>query len=121
MKFAAAYYLLLLYATIIVKPIIPVAEDILVHCFAEAHHIATVHAVEGKNHVEKEMAKSGNDDTSSKKQKTDKTEQAIHEIAIDNSFNLLSPNPLKNIRTLLNISLWSIYIDFANPPPRIII
>jgi hypothetical protein len=45
MKFAIAYYLLLIYSTVILKPLIPVAEDALFHCFAEAYHIASVHAI----------------------------------------------------------------------------
>jgi hypothetical protein len=121
MKFAAAYYLLLIYVTVILKPLIPVAEDALEHCFAEAYHVATVHAVEGNDHVEKEMAASGANDDSSKNQKADKTEQTIHETAIDFTFNFLNPYPLIYSYPCINASLSNIYIDFVNPPPRIVI
>jgi hypothetical protein len=118
MKFAIAYYLLLIYATVILKPLIPVAEDAIMHCFAEAYHIATVHAIEGKDHVEKEMAASGANDDSSKNQKADKAEQTIHETAIVYTLIPLHPCPLIPGYALLKESLSNICIDFINPPPR---
>ena len=121
MKFAAAYYLLLIYSTVILKPLIPVAEDALMHCFGEAWHIATVHAAEGSNHVEKEISASGANDDSSKNQKTDKTEQAIHETAINYALIPLNPCPSISDYAFLKESISNIYIDFINPPPRIVI
>ncbi len=120
MKFATAYYLLLIYATVILKPMIPVAEDVLVHCFAEAYHVATVHATQGSNHVEKDMAADANDD-SSKNQKADKAEQTIHETAIDYIFNFLNPHPVIYYHSIINDSLSNIFIAFVKPPPRILI
>ena len=121
MKFATAYYLLLIYTTVILKPLIPVAEDALFHCFAEAYHVATVHAVEGKDHVEKEMAASGADEASPKKQQADKAEQPIHETTTDYILSPLTPYPLISVYPFINESIRNIYIDFINPPPRIVI
>ena len=103
------------------KPLIPVAEDVLFHCFAEAYHVVTVHANEGKDHVEKEMAASGADDTSSKKQQADKAEQPIHETRTDYTLRPLTPYPLISVYPFINESIRNIYIDFINPPPRIVI
>ena len=64
MKFAVAYYLLLIYLTVILQPLIPIAEDALFHCFAEAYHVATVHAKYGNNHVEIALANDANDNNS---------------------------------------------------------
>lgn len=100
---------------------IPVAEDTLVHCFAEAYHVATVHATEGNNHVEKEMAGSGADADSNKTQKTDKAEQTIHETATNFAYEFLYPNPLINYHPFFKVSLSNIFIAFINPPPRIVI
>lgn len=121
MKFATAYYLVLIYATVILKPIIPVVQDALVHCFAEAYHIATVHAIKGNNHLEKELAGSGADADSNKTQKADKAEQAIHETAIDFAYDFLYPNFLKNHHSFSNELLSNVFIDFVNPPPRIVV
>ena len=119
MRFATAYYFLLLYAMVILKPVIPVAEDALFHCFALAYHVATVHAIEGKDHVEKEMAAAGADEASSKKQLTDKAEQSIHEKAIDFALSPLIPYPSICVYPHIKESIRNICIDFNNPPPRI--
>ena len=56
MRRPAAYYLLLLYCTVLMRCAIPVACDALSHLFNEEAHIATVHAVYGSNHLQKEIA-----------------------------------------------------------------
>ncbi len=118
MKFAVAYYLILIYSTVILKPLIPVGEDAVMHCFAEAYHIATVHAIEGSDHVEKEMAASGANDDASKNQKTDKDEQTIHETAVCYIFIPLNSCTSINGYPFIEESISNIYIDFINPPPR---
>jgi len=119
MRFATAYYFLLLYAMVILKPVIPVAEDALFHCFALAYHVATVHAIEGKDHVEKEMAASSTDDASTKKQQADKAEQTIHETTTEYALTPLTPYLSVCNYPLIKESIRNIYIDFINPPPRI--
>ncbi len=56
MKFTIAYYLCLIYTTVMFQPLIPLVEDAFAHTFAEAYHIATVHAKYGNNHLEKDLA-----------------------------------------------------------------
>lgn len=55
MKADIAYYLLLLYLTVILKPLIPLVSDLLSHGFNEIEHMATVHAKYGSHHLEKEL------------------------------------------------------------------
>src|SRR6476619_1477623 len=105
MKFATAYYLLLIYATVMLKPLIPVAEDALFHCFAEAYHVATVHVLEGKDHVEKEMAASGAEDATPKNQQSYKAEQPIHETRTDYTLRPLTPYPLISVYPFINESI----------------
>ncbi len=76
MKFSIAYYLLLLYVTVMLKPLIPMLSDAWSHCFAEAEHIATVHAKFGANHVEKQLADSEKD-ANGKSQDTTKTAEPV--------------------------------------------
>ena len=56
MKFPIAYYLLLLYLTVILRPLLPLASDAWGHTFNEAIHIATVHAKYGANHLQSVLA-----------------------------------------------------------------
>ncbi len=82
MKFAAAYYLLLIYLTVILQPLIPIAEDELFHCFADAYHVATVHAKYGNNHVDIALA-NDTDDSNNKNQSAPKSgEQSTVHISI---------------------------------------
>lgn len=77
MKFAVAYYLLLIYSTVILQPLIPVAEDALFHCFAEAYHIATVHAKYGNDHVEKEIAGTNDNNANNNNKNTLKDDNSV--------------------------------------------
>ena len=63
MKYATAYYLFLLYCTVLLRCAIPVACDVLSHIFNEEEHLATIHALYGNNHLQKEVATSENDNT----------------------------------------------------------
>ena len=56
MKHPGAYYLLLLYCTLMVKCAVPVTCDALSHLFNEEAHIATVHAIYGSHHLQTEVA-----------------------------------------------------------------
>jgi len=120
MKFAAAYYLLLIYTMVIIKTLIPAVEDMLVHSFAEARHLSTIHTTEGSDHVEKEIAADADTD-SNKHQKADKAEQTIHETAFDHIFNCLNPYPFTHNYPFTRESLSNIFIAYVNPPPRIVI
>lgn len=66
MKSPAAYYLLLLYCTLMVRCAAPVALDALSHLFNEEAHIATVHAVYGSHHLQTEVAGAVSDTGSGK-------------------------------------------------------
>jgi len=59
MKQRIAYYFLLIYTLVLLKPIIATIQDGLSHLFAEAIHIATVHAKYGSNHLQREVGDLG--------------------------------------------------------------
>ncbi len=56
MRYPAAYYLLLLYSTVLMRCVLPVTCDALSHVFNEEKHLATIHAVYGSHHLQSEMA-----------------------------------------------------------------
>jgi hypothetical protein len=55
MRGTIAYYFVLIYITVMFRPLIPVIKDTFSHAFSEAIHMATVHAVYGSNHLQKEL------------------------------------------------------------------
>lgn len=69
MKSDIAYYLLLLYVTVMLKPLIPIISDAWSHEFNEIEHVSTVHAKFGSQHLQKDLAdeRSDNKDQNSLK------------------------------------------------------
>jgi hypothetical protein len=60
------------------KPIMPLVSDAWSHTFAEAMHIATVHAKYGANHLEQQLASSQKDNPdNSKNQNTVKAAEPV--------------------------------------------
>ena len=120
MRFPIAYYLMLLYLTVMFKPLIPVISDALSHTFEDAIHIATIHAVYGDNHVEIELANTGSDNDASKNQNTTKAQDPIpvhiSEEAAANDFTLTEAE--KHYHSLLFYNLMGIFIAKDAPPPR---
>ena len=76
MRVPIAYYLMLLYVTVMFKPLVPIVSDALSHTFSEAIHIATVHAIYGSNHLENELSTTSTD-TNSKHQNSISTEDQV--------------------------------------------
>ncbi len=119
MKFAIAYYLLLIYTTVILKPLIPVAEDALMHCFAEAYHIATVHAQYGNDHLEKNIATT-NDDANSNSKNVLKEDNAssIH-LSFIQEIYFAAIRVTKTFTVIQSISfLHKIFLSIVIPPPK---
>ena len=64
MRHSIAYYLLILYVSFLVRPLLPFVTDFLDHEFSETIHLSTIHAKYGSNHLDKEIAsKSGDNKT----------------------------------------------------------
>ncbi len=120
MKFALAYYLLLIYATVILKPIIPLAEDSLAHCFAEAYHEATVHAKYGNNHLEKEEADTNdsNDNNNNKNVLKEDSANSTHIIFIIEDYcrRIINTKILYVLKPIS--SLQKIIVSKIFPPPK---
>ena len=77
MRVPIAYYLMLLYVTVMFKPLVPIVSDALSHTFSEAIHIATVHAIYGSNHLEKELSNTSSDNANNKHQNSVNTEDPV--------------------------------------------
>lgn len=118
MKFTTAYYLLLLYALLMLKPLIEITADALSHTFAEAYHIQTVHAKYGNNHVELALADTAADnDTKNNSTKT--AEQITVHISVEEN------NTIANLVTTLTnygnnepAKLPIVPIGMQIPPPK---
>ncbi len=109
---------MLLYVSVMFKPLIPIISDALSHTFAEAIHIATVHAKYGNNHLEKELADTNADN---KDQNTAKSEEAfpVH-VSTDNYDYRFYLNKIDRSYSDLKLNhLPAVFISMPVPPPKI--
>ena len=120
MKFTIAYYLLLLYVSVMLKPVIPIISDALSHTFSAAEHIATVHKKYGNNHLQKSMQDSGSENDTDKNQNTTKSQESIPvHLSTETKNDALVMGVILNHHTLnphYNLSLVFILKDI--PPPK---
>ncbi len=56
MKRQVATLLLVCYAALLLRPLLPVLQDVMAHTFWKNEHIATVHYENGKYHVHVELS-----------------------------------------------------------------
>lgn len=119
MRVPIAYYLMLLYVTVMFKPLVPIVSNAISHTFYEAIHIATVHAIFGSNHLEKELCDTA-DNANSKPQNSINTEDQVplyvstNEYVFDCYFNKTD----KDYFYLKLCSLTPGFISKNFPPPK---
>ncbi len=120
MRYTTAYYLMLLYVTVMFKPLIPIISDALSHTFSETIHIETVHAKYGSNHLEKELAASGTDNANNKNQNTITSEDQvlIHVASNEIKYHFGLNSIIKDYPFCKPFTLSSVFIIKAGPPPK---
>lgn len=120
-KPSAAYLLLLLYAMVIVKPVLPLISDWWEHSFHELEHLALVHAIHGDHHAEHEMAEAAEHDD-------DHQDHPKHLLPEDQvSFHLLAAAPVASPPLLTtttvfhrcgDTALFFTNLSLEAPPPK---
>ena len=120
MKFSIAYYFLLLYITVIIKPLIPVVVNAWDHTFAEARHIATVHAKYGAHHLEKQLAPEEKD-ADGKTQNTVKNSEPVqvHCKSLLTYSIVVGAIPLKQFHPYIHQKLPLTSYAVTVPPPEV--
>ena len=109
---------MVLYVTVIFKPLIPIITDAFEHTFAEAIHIATVHAIYGENHLQKELSNTADSDRD-KSQNTLKGENliSVHICPTENNYVVnLSSNTVYVVEIINKIE--DIFPFNEAPPPK---
>ena len=109
---------MLLYCTVMLKPLLPLINDAWSHSFAEASHIMTVHAKYGSNHLSKELAKGS--DASNKNQNTLTSQEQVfvHLLTGETKYTFTLNFLNKNYNPYNPSSFPSIFIFKEGPPPK---
>ena len=116
MKSTIAYYLMLLYLTVMVHPLLQIVCDAWCHTFYEINHLATVHAKYGTHHLEISVSKSVNDknDTNSAKIENFAAEHTLPQTTIKNPQHIIA----RSFPLLIQSDLFSIFLLNHTPPPK---
>lgn len=111
---------MLLYVTVMFKPLIPIVSDALSHTFSEAIHIQTVHALYGSNHLEKELSNTASDNANNKSQKSINTEDQVnvHVSANECLYNFSVDRTDNPFSFLKLFKLKAGFILKQSPPPK---
>lgn len=118
MRWTIAYYLMLLYITVMIKPVIPIVCDTLSHIFSETEHIATVHAMYGINHLEKELSNTTTDNNSRQASISPEELLVVHIAPAPLVINFGVSKPLHDYALLKADIYNSISILKETPPPK---
>lgn len=120
MKFPIAYYLLLLYITVMVKPLLPILSDACAHEFYEAEHITRYHAIYGSNHLEKELANAGAENNNGKNENNLNVDGqvAFHILTRECTFNFSILKSKIAYRIFKLSKLSPVLISNQGPPPK---
>ena len=117
MRVPIAYYLMLLYCTVMFKPLIPIVKDTISHTFAEAIHIATVHAIYGANHLQKEISQEEKESNRSNSLSVENS-VLVHIPVSELQFDFDLYNSPNNYPAKVSQSIPAVLILKAGPPPK---
>ena len=118
MRFTIAYYLLLVYVSVLFRPAFPLVSDALSHFFSESVHLSTIHMVYGEQHLQKEMAAENAESKKSSSHSSEKSIElfAIHLLQSDVQFSFLKriSNYIFPLFLVNKLPLWC---TLQNVPP----
>ena len=111
---------MLLYITVMLKPLIPIVSDWYSHEFNEIEHLTKVHAVYGSHHLQKELFETGSENSKTKTPNSLGAEDQV-------SFHI-SPEQNKSTPAVREVTIQfatfkrntfpSVLISRQGPPPK---
>ena len=121
MKKLIPYLFIALYATLMLKPVMPYIADGVAHILNYKDHIATVHAHNGNYHVHREVSDNVKNENSEKNTNSLKKEVSENDHIVNYKADVpnLQYTSLKYF-ALLYISVASIILNNDFPPPKYI-
>lgn len=113
---------MLLYITVMVKPLIPIVNDWWQHEFNEVEHMSHAHAVYGSHHLQHEIADTGSHNDHCNNQNILKSDDQvpfhIWVTEYKNDLNITSFD--KQFKVINYLKLSSVFIAPQGPPPKFV-
>ncbi len=117
---AIIYGFFFVYAFAVLKPVLPVINDLLAHAFFNSHHLATVHYENGAYHLHMELKV----ESDQQKEKSKENAPASSSETLANHLNVKT-NALNIYRSIISINFQPLtpsthdgWVYKTNPPPR---
>jgi hypothetical protein len=122
LKAPAAYYLMLLYITVMLKPLLPIVQDWYGHEFNPIAHEIQVHMVYGSHHLDKDLAESSSNDDQSQSNHSEKSQDQVshHLVADEYKYGNSSISSINKFLIFDCHKLLAIFIAKQAPPPKFI-
>lgn len=118
MKKLTAYYLILLYACSLAKPLAVWFADVMAHGYFGHSHTAVVHREGGRNHVHYQMNKAAKDDAPEQKNTAPKNNEDVTVASFIES-PLRTDGFVMSERSVLEVAqLPAVFLSVQGPPPR---
>ncbi len=120
LKFQIAYYLVLLYLTVILNSLIPFISDAWSHEFNVIEHISSVHVKYGVNHLHKELSDTNSGNEQSKNQSVVKFDNQVSL----HIFQTVDNSSFAHNKSLVRYQIFKIikppfvFISSQGPPPK---
>ena len=99
------------------KPLIPLISDMYAHTFGEAIHLATVHAKYGSNHLDRALAKAGNN-TKEQRNSSPVEVSMVHINASEYLYTFLADKILPLPFLITIEKLYTNCLSIFSPPPK---
>lgn len=121
MRFPTAYYLFILYTTLVFQPLLLIAEDTLSHVFANTIHIATVHAKYGNNHLQIELVTTSSNRDNNRDHNNDKSYEqvTVHVSSIECNDDFSLDNFHKSYFDFAWFKIPYVFTSLVTPPPKL--
>ncbi|MEP6596589.1 MAG: hypothetical protein ABJA71_11620 [Ginsengibacter sp.] len=119
MRSPAAYYMMLLYVTVMIKPLIPIMQDAWSHEFNEIEHLSCVHAKYGNNHLQKELGtESDNDEGKNQNSLRSEDQVPFHVLTTGYNDNFKINKSLLPYHRFKLDKLPCVYVSLKDQPPK---
>ena len=109
---------MLAYTLLMIKPILPVIADAMAHSFWKSQHILTVHEVNGKFHVHKELVKASKDDEKRKQHTGNKFENSDYVHVPYAAISVVVFPATISIYATYKSNYTSFHVNSDYPPPK---
>jgi hypothetical protein len=118
MKKGITYFFLIVYATVMLKPLVPYISDFVAHVFWSYEHISTVHFEHGKYHTHYESLEAAKKENPEKNGGASKSITSVpeHIISEEEYIFRIQPNDTSYLLAALSFTEQAYHHDNFRPP-----